>query len=140
MQLRLAFAVAAFLEPEILIIDEVLAVGDAEFQKKCMGKMDEVSKSGRTILFVSHNMGAVNNLCTKAVLLRSGKIAMIDQSSKVVEQYLHDSVQMSQKRRKSIPALDNSFTLTLPYWVNKEGEEIPTYSFGSDYRLRFEFE
>lgn len=140
MQLRLAFAVAAFLEPEILIIDEVLAVGDAEFQKKCMGKMDEVSKSGRTILFVSHNMGAVNNLCTKAVLLRSGKIAMIDNSSKVVEQYLHDSVQMSNKRRKTISALDKSFTLQLPYWVNNAGEEIPAYSFGSDYKLRFDFE
>ncbi len=140
MQLRLAFAVAAFLEPEILIIDEVLAVGDAEFQKKCMGKMDEVSKSGRTILFVSHNMGAVNNLCTKAVLLRNGKIAMIDISSRVVEQYLHDSVQMSGKRRKTISALDKSFTLQLPYWVNNAGEEIPTYSFGSDYKLRFDFE
>lgn len=140
MQLRLAFAVAAFLEPEILIIDEVLAVGDAEFQKKCMGKMDEVSKSGRTILFVSHNMGAVNNLCTKAVLLRNGKIAMIDNSSKVVEQYLHDSVQMSNKRRKTISALDKSFTLQLPYWVNSAGDEIPAYSYGSDYKLRFDFE
>ncbi len=140
MQLRLAFSVAAFLEPEILIIDEVLAVGDAEFQKKCMGKMDEVSKNGRTILFVSHNMGAVNNLCRKAVLLRKGEIAMIDTSAKVVEQYLHDSVQMSERKRVSIPALDGSFTLQLPYWVNENGEEITTYSFGSDYRLRFEFE
>jgi len=140
MQLRLAFSVAAFLEPEILIIDEVLAVGDAEFQKKCMGKMDEVSKSGRTILFVSHNMGAVTNLCTKAILLRKGQIAMIDNSSKVVEQYLHDSVQISDKRRKSITALDNSFTLSLPYWVNQSGQETATYAFGSDYSLRFEFE
>lgn len=140
MQLRLAFAVAAFLEPEILIIDEVLAVGDAEFQKKCMGKMDEVSKSGRTILFVSHNMGAVSNLCTKAVLLRKGQIAMIDSSAKVVEQYLHDSVQMSDKRRQHIPSLDGSFTLTLPYWVNSSGEEVATYSFGADCILRFEFE
>lgn len=74
MQLRLAFAVAAFLEPEILIIDEVLAVGDAEFQKKCMGKMDEVSKSGRTILFVSHNMTAVSSLCKTGILLDKGSI------------------------------------------------------------------
>ncbi len=74
MQLRLAFAVAAFLEPEILIIDEVLAVGDAEFQKKCMGKMEDVSKSGRTILFVSHNMAAVQNLCNKAIVLDKGII------------------------------------------------------------------
>ena len=74
MQLRLAFSVAAFLEPEILIIDEVLAVGDAEFQKKCLRKMEDVSKSGRTILFVSHNMAAVQNLCNKGIVLNAGKI------------------------------------------------------------------
>ncbi len=77
MQLRLAFAVAAHLEPEILIIDEVLAVGDAEFQKKCIGKMEDVSKSGRTILFVSHNMASIESLCNKAILLSKGKL--IDQ-------------------------------------------------------------
>lgn len=74
MQLRLAFAVAAFLQNEILIIDEVLAVGDAEFQKKCLGKMDEVSKSGRTVLFVSHNMASVKSLCKKGLVLVNGKI------------------------------------------------------------------
>ncbi len=74
MQVRLGFAVAAHLEPEILIVDEVLAVGDAEFQKKCLGKMGEVSKSGRTILFVSHNMGAMRQLCTTAILLKEGMI------------------------------------------------------------------
>jgi lipopolysaccharide transport system ATP-binding protein len=73
MNVRLAFAVAAFIEPEILIIDEVLAVGDVEFQKKCIGKMGDVAKSGRTVLFVSHNMVAVENLCTRAILLESGK-------------------------------------------------------------------
>jgi lipopolysaccharide transport system ATP-binding protein len=75
MQLRLAFAVAAHLEPEILIIDEVLAVGDAEFQKKCMGKMGEVGKSGRTIIFVSHDLNALYNLCTKACVLKEGSIS-----------------------------------------------------------------
>src|SRR5687768_10016687 len=74
MQLRLAFSVAAFLESEILILDEVLAVGDAEFQKKCIGKIDDVTKSGRTILFVSHNMTVVRSLCTRAVVLSKGKI------------------------------------------------------------------
>ncbi len=74
MQLRLAFAVAAFLEPEILVIDEVLAVGDAEFQKKCLGKMEAVSKSGRTILFVSHNMAAVQSLCNRAIVLDKGAV------------------------------------------------------------------
>src|SRR6202045_1833456 len=72
MYVRLAFAVAAHLEPEILIIDEVLAVGDAEFQKKCLGKMDEVSRGGRTVLFVSHNMAAIENLCSRGVVLHQG--------------------------------------------------------------------
>lgn len=87
MQLRLAFSVAAFLEPEILVIDEVLAVGDAEFQKKCLGKMEDVSKSGRTILFVSHNMGAVENLCSKAILLNAGQVVLQDSVFKVTKEY-----------------------------------------------------
>lgn len=87
MQLRLAFSVAAFLEPEILIIDEVLAVGDAEFQKKCLGKMEDVSKSGRTILFVSHNLAAVENLCSNAILLDQGKIVAHGQVDEVVRKY-----------------------------------------------------
>ena len=87
MQLRLAFAVAAFLENEVLIIDEVLAVGDAEFQKKCMGKMDDVSKSGRTILFVSHNMGSIAQLCKTGVLLVKGRTQVIDKIEKVIHTY-----------------------------------------------------
>lgn len=75
MYVRLAFAVAAHLEPEILVVDEVLAVGDAQFQKKCLGKMGEVAKQGRTVLFVSHNMGAIEQLCSSAILLKNGKIA-----------------------------------------------------------------
>ncbi|NBW35231.1 MAG: ATP-binding cassette domain-containing protein [Cytophagia bacterium] len=88
MQLRLAFAVAAFLEPEILIIDEVLAVGDAEFQKKCLGKMEDVSKSGRTILFVSHHMVAVRKLCSTAVLLADGRIQSMGNVNTVTDAYL----------------------------------------------------
>jgi lipopolysaccharide transport system ATP-binding protein len=87
MQLRLAFAVAAHLEPEILIIDEVLAVGDAEFQKKCIGKMDEVSRSGRTILFVSHNLSAVQNLCNKSILLIDGEIEESGDTQQVIGKY-----------------------------------------------------
>ena len=75
MYVRLAFAVAAHLEPEILIIDEVLAVGDAEFQKKCLGKMQDVASAGRTILFVSHNMVAVRQLCSRAILIEAGRTA-----------------------------------------------------------------
>lgn len=88
MQLRLAFAVAAFLEPEILVIDEVLAVGDAEFQKKCLGKMEDVSKSGRTILFVSHNMAAVESLCNKSIFLKDGQVNSSGPSSQVIQQYM----------------------------------------------------
>jgi lipopolysaccharide transport system ATP-binding protein len=90
MQLRLAFAVAAFLEPEIMVIDEVLAVGDAEFQKKCMGKMTDVSRSGRTIIFVSHNLGAISQLCTKSILLHKGEIKMMGESDKIIESYLQN--------------------------------------------------
>ena len=92
MQLRLAFAVAAFLEPEIMIIDEVLAVGDAEFQKKCLGKMEDASKKeGKTILFVSHDLNAITNLTQKAILLKSGTIDSFDSTIKIVEKYLQNS-------------------------------------------------
>jgi lipopolysaccharide transport system ATP-binding protein len=87
MQLRLAFAVAAFLENEILIIDEVLAVGDSEFQKKCIGKMDEVSKSGRTLLFVSHNLSALQSLCTRGIVLKNSMIDYDGNIQKAIEAY-----------------------------------------------------
>lgn len=89
MKVRLAFSVAAHLEPEILIIDEVLAVGDAEFQKKCMGKMDEVSKGeGRTVLFVSHNLAAVSQLCTRGILLRQGQLVECGEVNSVIHSYV----------------------------------------------------
>lgn len=91
MKVRLAFSVAAHLEPEILIVDEVLAVGDAEFQKKCLGKMDQVSKNeGRTVLFVSHNMGAVSTLTDKCLLLNGGNILMNDITQNVINKYLEN--------------------------------------------------
>lgn len=90
MYVRLAFAVAAHLEPEILIVDEVLAVGDAQFQKKCIGKMSEVGKGGRTVLFVSHNMPAVIKLCTRCVVLRQGHIVLDGSAEQAVERYLAD--------------------------------------------------
>ena len=89
MYVRLAFAVAAHLEPEILIVDEVLAVGDAEFQKKCLGKMKDVSvNDGRTVLFVSHNMGAVSTLCDSALLMRYGKVHSIGPTADIIRSYL----------------------------------------------------
>jgi len=91
MYVRLAFAVAAHLDPEILVVDEVLAVGDLTFQKKCLGKMSEVSRGGRTVLFVSHNMAAIENLCTRAVVLHQGEL-QFDGSSKEAIQYYLNSV------------------------------------------------
>lgn len=103
MQLRLAFSVASLLEPEILVIDEVLAVGDAEFQRKCLGKMEEVSNSGRTILFVSHNMAAVNQLCKKAILLDKGKIVSQGTSREVIDVYTsleENQIELTQQKVK----------------------------------------
>lgn len=92
MTVRLAFAVAAFLEPEILVIDEVLAVGDAEFQKKAIGKMQDISQGeGRTVLFVSHNMAAVRNLCDRCMVLENGKISFVAETEKAIEFYYNSS-------------------------------------------------
>ncbi|MEO6229093.1 MAG: ABC transporter ATP-binding protein [Ferruginibacter sp.] len=94
MYVRLAFAVAAHLEPDILIVDEVLAVGDADFQKKCMGKMKDISnKNGRTILFVSHNLQAITNLCSRAIWLNKGKLMDDGNSAEVVENYIGSTKQ-----------------------------------------------
>jgi len=87
MYLRLAFAVAAHLDPEILIVDEVLAVGDANFQKKCLGKMDDVTSSGRTVLFVTHGLAMVTQLCRRAILFNGGRIIKMGPSSEVVAHY-----------------------------------------------------
>jgi len=92
MYVRLAFAVAGHLEPEILIIDEVLAVGDAAFQKKCLGKMENISKQGRTILFVSHNLSAVRSLCPETLMLSKGKIQTFGKTEDVIQDYLSEGV------------------------------------------------
>jgi lipopolysaccharide transport system ATP-binding protein len=97
MYVRLAFAVAAHLEPEILVVDEVLAVGDAEFQKKCLGKMKDVATGGRTVLFVSHNMGAVASLCEKVVHLKNGKIASLGKTQEQISIYLKEAKPCSFK-------------------------------------------
>lgn len=95
MGLRLGFAVAAHLEPEILVVDEVLAVGDAQFQKKCLGKMSDVASEGRTVLFVSHNMGAVQNLCSRTFWLNEGKLVEQGETSSIVARYLNNAVSES---------------------------------------------
>jgi lipopolysaccharide transport system ATP-binding protein len=103
MYVRLAFAVAAHLEPEILLVDEVLAVGDAAFQRKCIGKMDEVAKAGRTVLFVSHNMSAVASLCDSALLLKEGRVAARGPTDRVIQGYVeameqHSAVPLGDRR------------------------------------------
>ncbi|HEY4372670.1 MAG TPA: ABC transporter ATP-binding protein [Burkholderiales bacterium] len=100
MYVRLAFAVAAHLEPEILIVDEVLAVGDHEFQKKCLGKMRDVRAEGRTVLFVSHNMTAVNSLCSRSILLSKGRVIADGPSADVTREYMRNALIQGESRWK----------------------------------------
>lgn len=95
MYMRLAFAVAAHMDPDILIVDEVLAVGDQAFQKKCLGKLEATSQEGRTVLFVSHNLAAIRNLCTTAMLLQEGKLLMSDSPDAVIDRYLDNSRELA---------------------------------------------
>ena len=97
MRIRLAFSVAAHLDPEILLIDEVLAVGDAQFQNKCLGKMDEVAKTGRTVLFVSHNMGLINNICENGLLLEYGMKKAFGKVESITNEYLAPIINMETK-------------------------------------------
>ena len=128
MYVRLAFSVAAHMEPDILIVDEVLAVGDAEFQKKCLGKMEEVTKqNGRTILFVSHNMSAIEKLCNRCILLDSGNIIKEGRSKDVIDFYLNDKSNLSSE---IIPKNKNGqlgqFTkITILNKENKPNARIP---------------
>jgi lipopolysaccharide transport system ATP-binding protein len=101
MRVRLAFAVAAHLEPEILVIDEVLAVGDQSFQQKCLGKIGEVSRAGRTVLFVSHNAAAVENLCTKGIVLDHGRLAFSGTQTEAIHYYAH-----SERQNRSVSLRD----------------------------------
>jgi ABC-type polysaccharide/polyol phosphate transport system ATPase subunit len=88
MSVRLGFAVAAHLEPEILLVDEVLAVGDASFQKKCLGKMGSVAQEGRTILFVSHNMDSIQRLCSRCLILEQGELIAQGDTASIIQQYV----------------------------------------------------
>lgn len=110
MYVRLAFAVAAHLEPEILIVDEVLAVGDAEFQRKCLGKMEEVGKEGRTVIFVSHNMGAVRQLCQQGVLLKNGKASKVMPIDELIALYQSGGEQTKDDNTVTVAGKDVTFT------------------------------
>lgn len=143
MTVRLAFAVAAFLEPEILVVDEVLAVGDAEFQKKAIGKMQDISRSeGRTVLFVSHNMAAVKSLCTKGIVLEHGKVIFNGDSEEAVNFYLtnesrkiKENLLEREDRRGSGELRFSSVEL-----LNDEGQNVKELLSGHFAKFRFYFE
>lgn len=113
MYVRLAFAVAAHLEPEILIVDEVLAVGDAEFQKKCLGKMQDVAGHGRTVIFVSHNMQAVNRLCAASILLEGGKLIKHGVTSEIISYYLNSHLSEELVSRVIFEKHNNNIQINL---------------------------
>ncbi len=141
MYVRLAFAVAAHLEPEILLVDEVLAVGDVAFQRKCLGKMGSVAREGRTVLFVSHNMAAVRKLCTSAILLEDGRITARGATDDVVDAYLAAAAGRGEAEvelppgRPGVPGRG----LRLRF-VDLSGEARSRYRLGERWRIRFEFE
>lgn len=137
MYVRLAFAVAAHLESEILIVDEVLAVGDAEFQKKCLGKMGEVSKGeGRTVLFVSHNMGSIKQLCNKGLVLANGQLVFNSEISKAVSYYNNNQNSKSIELNLSGPL--NSYLEILDLKVN--GKREVTIDFSPDDNIEIEIQ
>jgi len=137
MYVRLAFSVAAHMEPDILIIDEVLAVGDAEFQKKCLGKMDEVTKKeGRTILFVSHNMSAISGLCTRTILLSKGEIIKYGSTEDIIKYYLENSAtsksQIPIKDIPRIPKASQRAKVVDIKIIDKDGKDTDTILNGRD--------
>ena len=139
MYVRLAFAVAAHLDPEILIVDEVLAVGDAEFQKKCLGKMGDVAGEGRTVLFVSHNMASIQNLCPRSLLLLDGRIILDSPSDDVIGYYLTSNEAklgkpLSEYRQKwATPYIDNIAAM------DSNGSEKSTFRLGENIKFRVHF-
>jgi lipopolysaccharide transport system ATP-binding protein len=136
MYVRLAFGVAAHLEPEILIVDEVLAVGDAEFQKKALGKMKDVSnKEGRTVLFVSHNMAAIGNLCTQSMLLKSGTIHSIGITKDIISNYL--TTEASDEPVKLIDFEKGEIKIEL---LDETGLHTTKFKLGSSFSVKFKFQ
>ncbi len=136
MYVRLAFSVAAHLEPEILIIDEVLAVGDAEFQKKCLGKIEEVGAEGRTVLFVSHNMASIQQLCTRGILLHDGTVRNAGSIEKVIDSYLNNPGSIGIESVGDIPRARDDYGAIVRFnnaWpVNSKGKRTTSFMSGED--------
>lgn len=141
MRVRLAFSVAAHLEPEILMVDEVLSVGDMEFQKKCMGKMQDVSKDGRTVLFVSHNMPVVSRLCDRAILLENGMIVYEGDAEAVVNKYMQSATDNSAHREWSLEEAPGAhgFKLLSVSITNVDGDKLGTVDIEQDFNVRIEY-
>jgi lipopolysaccharide transport system ATP-binding protein len=137
MYMRLAFSVAAHMEPDILLVDEVLAVGDAEFQKKCLGKMEEVTKkAGRTVLFVSHNLSAIKSICTQCILLDKGKLEMFGPTNEVVQAYLEKISDQKTEWKGETKTKDVKLLHT---WVTSLSEN-KEYDSGTDIEIGMEIE
>jgi lipopolysaccharide transport system ATP-binding protein len=139
MYVRLAFAVAAHLEPEILVVDEVLAVGDMAFQDKCLGKMEEVAKEGRTVLFVSHNMGAITNLCSSSIFLDKGQILFIGSASEGVSKYLN-SVISHEHSEVILEKISSPAYFTKIAILDSNGEPTTTVDLTSKFKIYFEYD
>ena len=143
MQLRLAFSVAAHLEPEILLIDEVLAVGDIEFQKKCLGKMEEVSKShGRTILFVSHNLDSLRKFCSTAILLDKGKIIDKGETEKIISEYVSKHLQTKAEMtwENGITSYNKEVILNRAFLHEENGVVLSRFDTTEKVGITFEYE
>jgi lipopolysaccharide transport system ATP-binding protein len=141
MYVRLAFAVAAHLEPEILIVDEVLAVGDLAFQKKCLGKMQAVSRGeGRTVLFVSHNINAVRQLCRSALLLSGGEVLALDSAPRVLDLYLKNDAGAAPRVPTPAPELRERAFVTGLSLETAAGEPRAVFAVGEPWRVRVRFE
>jgi lipopolysaccharide transport system ATP-binding protein len=143
MKVRLGFSVAAHLEPEILIIDEVLAVGDFEFQKKCLGKMDDISKNqGRTIIFVSHDMSSVSSLCSRTILLELGKVSLDANTSITVDTYFKNNLHFDYEDRKDLTKHPNKTDSTrgiLSYVLKRNGQETDYFFSQDKFHLELRF-
>lgn len=141
MYLRLAFAVAAHLEPEVLLVDEVLAVGDADFQRKCLGKMGEVAQQGRTVLFVSHNMAAIQNLCHRCVLIENGRVLTEGDTEEVISTYLasNDRREVKDLRSRKDRNGDGSIQFQLVSFHRKNGESASTFLSGDDLIVKLRY-